>query len=118
VLEFGLRRREQFLDLRDVRIHRTADIEEHQNLDRVAALGPHVDVEIAVVGGFADRGIQIEFVGGTGTGELAQPPQRHLDVADAEFDVTVEILELALVPHLHGAVVAVLLLSDRTPSGL
>ncbi len=65
-----------------------------------------------MVGGLLDRGVEIEFVGRAGARELAQPPQRDLDVADAELDIAVEILELALVPHLHGAVVAVLLLPD------
>src|SRR5215213_7404187 len=98
VLEFGLRRREQFLDLLDMRIHRAADIEEHQNLDRVAALGAHVDVEIAVVGGFPDGGVEIELVRRAGAGELSQAAQRDLDVADAELDIAGEVLELALVP--------------------
>src|ERR1700691_3144828 len=69
-------------------------------------------VEIAVIGGFLDRGVEVEFVGRAGAGELAQTPQRDLDVADAEFDIAVEILELAAVPHLHGAEVAILLLAD------
>src|SRR5581483_2027876 len=37
---------------------------------------------------------------------------RDFDVADAELDIAVEILELAAVPHLHGAEIAVLLLAD------
>ena len=118
VLEFALRRREQLLDLLDMRIHRAADVEEHQHLDRVAPLGAHVDVEIAVVGGLPDRGVEIEFVGRAGAGEFAQAPQRDLDVADAELDIAVEILELALVPHLDGAVVAVLVLADPHAFGI
>ena len=118
VLEFALRRREQFLDLLDMRIHRAADIEEHQHLDRVAPLGAHMHVEIAVVGGLLDRGVEIEFVGRAGAGEFAQAPQRDLDVADAELDIAVEILELAAVPHLHRAVVAVLLLADADAFGI
>src|ERR1700681_1204651 len=118
VLEFGLRRGEQFLDLLDVRIHRAADIEEHQHLDRVAPFGAHMHVEITVVGGLLDRGVEVEFVGGAGAGEFAKPPQRDLDVADAEFDVAVEILEFAAVPHLHGAEIAVLLLPDADAFGI
>src|SRR5439155_23161349 len=101
-----------------MRIHRAADVEEHQNLDRVAALRAHVDVEIAVVGGLPDRGVEVEFVRRAGAGEFSQAPQRDLDVADAELDIAVEILELALVPHLHGAVVAVLLLPDSYTFGI
>src|SRR5580700_7321430 len=69
-------------------------------------------VEIAVVGGLPDRGVEIEFVGRAGACEFAQTPQRNLDVADAEFDIAVEIPELAAIPHLHGAEISVLLLTD------
>src|ERR1700722_8521030 len=112
VLEFAFRRREQFLDLLDMGIHRAADVEEHQNLHRIAPLGTHVHVEIAVIGGFLDRGVEIEFVGRAGAGELAQTAQRDLDVADAKLDIAVEVFELAAIPHLHGAEVAVLFLAD------
>src|SRR5690242_13288537 len=95
-----------------MRIHRAADIEEYQNLHRVAPLGAHMHVEIAVIGGFPDRGVEVEFVRGAGACELPQSPQRDLDVADAEFDIAVEILELAAIPYLYRAKVAVLLLAD------
>src|SRR6059058_2399370 len=49
---------------------------------------------------------------GASAGEFAQPPQRNLDVADAEFDIAVEVFELAAVPHFHRAEIAVLLLPD------
>src|SRR5581483_651259 len=82
------------------------------DLDRVAPLGTHVHVEIAVVCRLLDRGVEVEFVRRAGAREFAQPPQRDFDVADAELDIAVEILELAAVPHLHGAEIAVLLLAD------
>src|SRR3978361_1825089 len=44
--------------------------------------------------------------------------QRDLDVADAELDIAVEILEFAAVPHLHRAKVAVLLLADADAFGV
>src|SRR6185437_11092911 len=47
-----------------------------------------------------------------------QPSERDLDVEDAELDIAVEILELAAVPHLHRAVVAVLLLADAHAFGV
>src|SRR6202043_2359064 len=75
-------------------------------------------VEITVVGGLLDRGIEVEFVRRAGAGELAQASQRDLDVADAEFDIAVEIPEFALVPHLHRAIVAVLLLADPDAFGI
>jgi hypothetical protein len=45
-------------------------------------------------------------------GEAAQAPQCHLDVARAELERVVVVLELALVPHLHRALVAALVLAD------
>ena len=62
--------------------------------------------------------VEVELLRRAGAGELAQPPQRHLDVAGAEFDVAVEVLELALVPHLHGAEIAVLVLADAHAFGI
>ena len=67
--------------------------------------GPHVDVEIALVRGALDGVVEIELVGRAGAREFAQAAQRDLDVARAELDLVVEVLELALVPHLHGAAV-------------
>ena len=58
--------------------------------------GRITNVEIAVVGGFLDRGVEIELVGRAGAGEFAQSAQRDLDVADTELDIAVEVLELAL----------------------
>src|SRR5882757_3686503 len=55
VLEFGLGGREQLLDLLDMRIHGPTDVEEDQYLDRIAPLGAHMNVEIAVVGSLLDR---------------------------------------------------------------
>jgi len=77
------------------------------------------DVEIAVVWRFPgswcpDRVRRARPV----RAELAQAAQRDLDVADAELDIAVEILELALVPHLHGALLRFFSCPIRTPSGL
>src|SRR5262249_33548032 len=112
VLEFAFCGRKQFFHLLDMRIHRAADVEEHQNLHRVAPFGAHHHVEITVIGGLPDRGVEIEFLGRASAGELAQPAQRDLDVADAEFDVAVEIPELAAVPDLDRTEIPVLLLAD------
>src|SRR4029077_20129496 len=81
-------------------------------------LGAHVHVEIAVVGGLPDGGVEVEFVRRAGARKLAQAPQRDLDVADAEFYIAVEILEFAAIPHLHGAEIAVLLLADADAFGI
>ena len=78
----------------------------------VVPLRAHVDVEIALVRGALDGVVEIELVGRAGAGELAQAAQRDLDVARAELDLVVEVLELAPVPHLHGAEVAVAVLAD------
>ena len=105
VLEFRGGRAEQFLGDLDERIHRPADIEEQQQLDRIVPFGPHPDVEPALFGSAVDRCIEIELVGSTFARKPAQAAQRHLDVARAQFLGVVEILELALVPHLHCTLV-------------
>src|SRR5581483_11108430 len=92
--------------------HGPADVEEHQHLHGISPLGPHVDVEIALVRGALDGVVEVELVGGALAGELAQAPERDLDVAGAELDLVVEVLVLALVPHLDGAALPVLLLAD------
>src|SRR5690606_28863149 len=47
-----------------------------------------------------------------------QAAQRHLDVARANLDVAVEVLELAPVPDLDRAAVAALLLADAYAGGI
>src|SRR5262249_59893019 len=69
-------------------------------------------VAVAYVRRLLDGVVAVGLVGLAGAGELAQAPQRNVDVAGAELDLVVEILELALVPHLHGAEIAVLVLAD------
>lgn len=113
MLELAAGGGEQFLDEADVVVHRTADVEEQQHLDRVVPLRDHLQVEPAgVVGGGADGAGQVEFAGRAAAGELAQAAQRHLDVAGADLDPVVQVLELAAVPHLDGAAVAALVLAD------
>jgi hypothetical protein len=46
-----------------VPVHRAADVEKQQDFDGVAALGTQLDVEIAVIGGRADRVVEIELLG-------------------------------------------------------
>ena len=89
-----------------------------QHLDGVVALRPHQDVEIALLRRALDGAVEIELLGRAGAGEFAQPAQRHLDVAGAELDVAGEVLEFALVPHLHGAEVAVAVLADAHALGI
>ena len=63
-------------------------------------------------GDLGDGAVEVEFIGRAGARELAQAPQRDLDVTRAEFDLVVEILELAPVPDLDRAEAAVLVLAD------
>ena len=113
-----LRGREQFLRRLDVPVHRAADVEEQQHLDGVVPLRPHQDVEIAFVRGALDGAVEVELVRRAGAREFAQPAQRDLDVAGAEFDVAGEILELALVPDLDRAEIAVAVLADAHAFGI
>jgi hypothetical protein len=113
-----LRRREQLLADPDVVVHRAADVEEQQHLDRVAPLGNELQVEPAgVARRRLDRAVEVELLGRALAGEAAQAPQRELEVARVELDGVVEVAELALLPHLDRAAVAALL-PMRMPSGL
>src|SRR5262249_34671670 len=112
VLELGARGREQLLRDLDMPIHRAADVEEQQHLDGVVPLGPHVDVEIALVRRAFDGAVEIELLRRPGARELAQAAQGDLDVAGAKLDFIIEILELALVPNLYCAEIAVAVLAD------
>ena len=49
---------------------------------------------------------QVQLVGGAGAGELAQPPQGHLDVAGTQLHAVVEVAEFTLVPDLDRLAVA------------
>ena len=116
--ELGAGRRKQLLDDPDVIVHRAADVEEHQELDRVAPFGPGLHVEIAVLGGGVDGAGQVELLLGALAHPAAQALQRDLDVARAELDRIVEIAELAPVPHLYRAPVAAFVLADAHAFGI
>jgi hypothetical protein len=80
--------------------------------------GLQLHVEVALVRGLVDSLVEVELLGRAGAGEAAQAAQGDAHVAHAELDGVVEVLELALVPHLHGAEVAVLVLADADAFGL
>jgi len=76
-----------------------------------------MDVEIAVVGGLLDRGVEVEFVRRAGAGEFAQAPQRDLDVADAELDIASRSLNSRLSQTLTARLLRFFSWPIRTPSG-
>ena len=78
----------------------------------------HADVEVAAFGRVADGAVQVQFRRRALARELTQAAQRDLDVAGAEFQGVVQVLELALIPHLHCAEVAVVVLADAHPFGV
>ncbi len=107
MLEFGLRSGKQLGADLDVVVHRTADVEKQQHLDLVVAFRPHLDVEPARIARRAvDGAVQVELFCRALAGEAAQPTQRDLDIARAEFDVVIEIAVFAGFPHLDGRAVA------------
>src|SRR5712692_11207086 len=112
VLELGLRRGEQLLGELDVLVHGAADVHQHQHLDRVAALRPHVDVQISLLRRAGDRVFQVELLRRAFPCETSQPSQGDFDVPRAELDRIVEVAILARIPHLHRAAVARALLAD------
>src|SRR5262249_30102227 len=74
-------------------------------------------VEVTLVRRALDGVVKVELIGRSLACELAQTPERDLDVAGAELDLVVEVLVLALVPYLDGAPLAVLLLADAHAGG-
>ncbi len=72
-LELALGGGEQLLGRLDVPVHRAADVEEQQHLDGVAPLRPQLDVDVALVGGRADRAVEVELVGRALAGETPEP---------------------------------------------
>jgi hypothetical protein len=89
-----------------MRIHRSADVEEEEQLHRIVPLGPHPDVQPALARRAVDRPVKIELFGGAFAGEAAEAPESDLDVAGAELLRIVEVPELALVPDLDRSAVA------------
>jgi len=90
MLELGLAGGEQFFAHLHMGVHRTADIEQDQQLYRVAPLRAHLYVQQTTVArGVIDGPVQIQFVLRALAGELAQPTQGYLDVARAQFDLII-----------------------------
>ena len=118
MLELRLGSGEQFLGELDVVVHGAADVHHHQHLDGVAALGPHVDVEIGLARGAVDRSGQVKFVGRAFAGEFAQPAQRDFDVPRAQLHRVVEVAVLARIPDFDRAAVARLFLPDADALGV
>src|SRR5680860_112137 len=119
VLELGARGRKQLLAHPHVGVHRTAHIEKDEHFNRVMALGHHLQVEITRITSCRPNSVvKIQLVCGTLACELAQPPKRYLDVADAQGNAVVQILELALFPNLNGPSMAAFFLADAVPLSL
>src|ERR1700722_3886471 len=117
-LELQSRRRKQRLRGLDVPIHRAADVQEQQHLDGVATLGPELDVDVALVGGGANRAVEVELVLGALARKTPEPPQRDPDVARPQRLVASEILEFAFVPDLRRTAAAALVLADPPALGV
>src|SRR5579875_22792 len=104
MLELGTGGREQLFAKPDVILHRSADIEQQQQLYGIVPLGDEPQVE--------PTGIVRGRAHGAGAGETAQAPEGELHIAGAEREAVVEIAELAAVPCLDGAALAALFASD------
>src|SRR5262249_6062893 len=111
-LELASRRRKEIFRRLDMPVHRAADVEEEQDFDGVAPLGPPAHVDIAALGAAADRFVEVELLGRAFAREAAQAPERDFHGARAEGLVAVEILEVAPVPDFHGASHPALVLAD------
>ena len=73
---------------------------------------------IALVGGRADRAVEVEFLVRALARETAQPAQGDADVARPQFLVAGKILEFAAVPDLDGAASPAAVLADAHALGM
>ena len=116
VLEFVLGGGEQPLAGAHVVVHGAADIQQQQDFHPVAPFRAHLDIEIpGVAGGLADGAVEVELIRYPFPGETAQPTQRHLHVAGAQFLGVVQVLVFPFLPHLHGAALAPPGVADAHP---
>ena len=65
-----------------------------------------MDINIAVFGGFADGGVEIQFLLRPIAGPFAQPLQSNFDVARAQFHIAIKVFKIAFVPNLDCSLVA------------
>ena len=107
MLEFGSTRGKHLFADANMVVHRSADIEEQQNLHLIVPLGYQFEIEVAaVVSCRFDRVRQIKFGGRAFTGKFSKPSKRDLNVADTDLDAIVEVFEFPLIPNLYRAAVA------------
>ncbi|MNL40195.1 hypothetical protein D3C87_1625260 [compost metagenome] len=113
MLELGLAGREQFLADLHVRVHRAADVEQQQQLHRVAPFRAHLNIQqTGVLGGVVDGAVNIQLFRRALTSEFAQSAQGDFDVARAQFHRIIEVLVLALIPDFHGFALALASIAD------
>jgi len=71
-----------------------------------------------MLGRGTDRPVQVQLFGGPVTGPAAQAFQGHFDVAGAQLNRVIQVLELALVPDFDRALVAAFFLADTHAFGV
>ena len=119
MLELGSTRGKHLFADANMVVHRSADIEEQQNLHLIVPLGYQFEIEVAaVVSCRFDRVRQIKFGGRAFTGKFSKPSKRDLNVADTDLDTIVEVFEFAYPKPLPRGGCVILLCPIRTPSGL
>ena len=89
-----------------MRIHRAANIKKQKHLYRIAALRSGLDIDIAIFSGFANCGVEVQFLLCPIACPFAQPFQSNLDVAGAQFNIAIKVFETALIPNLDCTPVA------------
>src|SRR3546814_1660979 len=101
--DIGLRGDNHICTDTNIRIHRSAEVEEQLHLYSIASRRHLLTIEVAgVARRRADGVVDVEYIRRAFAREAAQPTQCDLDVARAEFDGIVEIAEVALLPDLDG----------------
>ena len=103
VFELGLGGREQLFTHPYVRVHGATDIKKQQHFYCIVAFRHHFNIEKTGVAGRRGNSVaQIQLIGGTLAGKFTQPPQRHLDVADTQLNIVIQVFVVALLPDFYG----------------
>src|SRR5262249_36706690 len=101
ILELGAGGGEKLLAGLDMVIHRSADVEQKQDLDLVAALGLELQIEQAgVVRGRPDRAGNVQLGWSSLARKAAQPAEPQPHATGSELHFSIESAEFAAFPAL------------------
>jgi hypothetical protein len=99
-------------------IHGPANIEKGHDFDSIPTLRAHFDVEPALFGCAFDRACQVQLIRCTVARKFTQAAQGDLDIARADFLITVEVFKDAFIPNFDSFPVTAFFLTDANAFGI